>query len=126
MNRHASRSLLAYLAGAAAFSLAFAATAQVVGAMELNTTVQVAVDAEADTYAGPSTALDERARQQSVQRDADRNCLRQTGTRIIARHKDVRHCVPQHGRVYTRDDLDRTGEVDIARALRKLDTSIGW
>ncbi len=56
----------------------------------------------------------------------DRNCLRHTGTRITHRtssDKD-RICSNGRGRVYTRDDLDRTGRIDIADALRALDPSI--
>jgi hypothetical protein len=62
----------------------------------------------------------------------ERNCLRQTGTRISSGtqvssradgHKD-RKCTGANGRAYTREDLERTGEVDIADALRKLDPSI--
>lgn len=60
---------------------------------------------------------------------ADRNCMRQTGSRIVARHnaqsgKAGQRCVSANGRVYTREDLQRTGVVDIADALRRLDPSI--
>ena len=57
---------------------------------------------------------------------ADRNCLRQTGSRIVARHnaKGRKACVPMPGRAYTRDDLDRTGQVNIADALRMLDPAV--
>ena len=55
-----------------------------------------------------------------------RYCLRQTGTRIDLRRHDgpERACIAANGRVYTREDLERTGEVDIAEALRKLDPAI--
>lgn len=56
----------------------------------------------------------------------DRNCLRHTGTRITHRtssDKD-RVCSNGRGRVYSREDLDRTGRIDIADALRALDPSI--
>jgi hypothetical protein len=57
----------------------------------------------------------------------DRYCLRQTGTRI--RHtadtrRSARCNQMANGRAYTREDIDLTGEVDIAAALRKLDPSI--
>ncbi|CAN5716592.1 hypothetical protein BH23PSE2_BH23PSE2_02100 [soil metagenome] len=68
---------------------------------------------------------------QHANRDAvaERLCLRQTGSRIIAsRHlqsrDDMRGCVAGNGRVYTRADLDSTGAVDIANALRRLDPAI--
>ena len=55
-----------------------------------------------------------------------RYCLRHTGTRIDLRRHDgaEQDCVAAGGRVYTRADLERTGEIDIAEALRKLDPSI--
>ena len=60
--------------------------------------------------------------------DIDRNCLRQTGTHIRDRSatdgKGRKRCVAANGRVYTRDDIDRTGQTDIAEALRHLDPSI--
>lgn len=53
----------------------------------------------------------------------ERHCLRETGTRIRLRG-ERRACAPFAGRVWTRDDLDRTGDVDVASALRRLDVSI--
>lgn len=56
---------------------------------------------------------------------ADRRCLRETGSRIPARRGLRRDaCLPGNGRSYSREDLERTGEVDIADALRRLDPSI--
>ncbi len=54
----------------------------------------------------------------------DRNCIQYTGTRITSRDMEERDCVAVNGRVYTREDLRRTGEIDIADALRKLDPAI--
>lgn len=58
-------------------------------------------------------------------------CLRSTGSRIVAvrnlraqREGKPQQCANAAGRVYTREDLDRSGYVDIADALRALDTSI--
>jgi hypothetical protein len=61
-------------------------------------------------------------------------CLRSTGTRIPLKAREVDanrdgkpdrvDCVAANGRVYTRRDLETTGEVDIADALRRLDPSI--
>lgn len=69
-------------------------------------------------------------RDSAATRDAhEAFCLRHTGSRIPVRadrrtgRKDA-GCIAAHGRVYSRDDLDRTGEIDIADALRKLDPSI--
>ncbi len=52
------------------------------------------------------------------------NCIQYTGTRITTRDMEGRDCVAANGRVYTREDLRRTGEIDIADALRKLDPAI--
>jgi outer membrane receptor for Fe3+-dicitrate len=46
--------------------------------------------------------------------EVDRNCLRDTGTRI----KNHRGCVA--GRVYTAEELDATGAQTINDALRRL------
>lgn len=76
-----------------------------------------------------------------TERDARRDCMRYTGSRITASRADRKaradvdtdetinqldrdDCVAANGRVYSRDDLRRTGEVDIADALRKLDPAI--
>ena len=78
--------------------------------------------AEGTGYArGPASA--------GVTAQDDRYCLRYTGTRIDLRRHDRSgafepDCVAASGRVYTRDDLERTGEVDIVDALRKLDPAI--
>lgn len=53
----------------------------------------------------------------------DRICLRETGTRIQRRDRKDR-CVNANGRSYTREDLDRTGDVNLADALRRLDPAI--
>lgn len=51
-------------------------------------------------------------------------CLRQTGSRIVSDKNDgARRCL-SNGRAYTRQDLERTGETDLAAALRKLDPAI--
>jgi outer membrane cobalamin receptor len=61
-------------------------------------------------------------------RPDDRFCLRETGSRIVAtRNKSKKadeECVNASGRVYTREDIERTGSVDMRDALRRLDPSI--
>ena len=52
----------------------------------------------------------------------DRNCLRETGSHIVSRHK--KSCVSASGSSYSREDIDRTGTTDLADALRHLDTSV--
>lgn len=64
--------------------------------------------------------------------ESPRHCLQATGSRVTAARnaraeregKAERKCAAAAGRVYTSDDLDRTGAVNIADALRTLDTGI--
>lgn len=74
--------------------------------------------------------------------EVDRLCLQQTGSRIVAQAnargdaadakagadastvKSRKRCTASNGRVYSRDDIDRTGSTDLADALRRLDPSI--
>ena len=65
------------------------------------------------------------------ERMADRYCVRATGSHIVARDSRSQKvdefdkgCLAVGGRVYTRDDIDRTGEMSLKDALRKLDPSI--
>lgn len=63
---------------------------------------------------------------------SDRNCLRQTGSLITASEnmrarrqgKAGDKCTAATGRAYDRDDIERTGAIDLRDALRKLDTSV--
>ncbi|MEN1926324.1 hypothetical protein [Luteimonas qiangzhengi] len=73
----------------------------------------------------------EEAREDRAERDriSDRFCIQQTGSRIIAnrnaRSKAERtECVASGGRVYTREDIERTGSTDLMDALRRLDPAI--
>lgn len=60
-----------------------------------------------------------------------RNCMRNTGSRIVAaenmraeKQGKPQRCANAAGRVYSSDDLERTGHINIADALRSLDTSM--
>jgi len=82
-----------------------------------------AAPADARAASDPATAASDAA--------ASRTCLRSTGSRIVdarnlraQREGKPQQCTNAAGRVYTREDLDRSGYVDIADALRALDTSI--
>ena len=95
------------------WGLCFAANAQ---------TVSISADAQDRT--------DSQMQRDDVRKD-DRFCLRETGSRITrhsqrrdAQHRRDRDCGSFYGRAYTREDLDSTGAIDIADALRRLDTSI--
>lgn len=89
---------------------------------------------QAQAVASTAAAVEDDARQI--------NCLRHTGSRILPRasHRQartnakpaaettgfdrMRDCVPAAGRSYGRADLERTGAIDLAEALRRLDPSI--
>jgi len=99
------------------FGFAFAAQAQ--------SSDSVTVKDEADRPLAEMQAADAA----DERRMSDRNCLRQTGSRITASHnakvtKNKQQCAPFNGRSYSREDIERTGETDIADALRKLDPSV--
>ena len=99
-------------------SASFAASAQ---------TAEQAADPAVDPNAPMQvTASEDEASQADDKKltPSDRHCLRQTGSRITARRaSEARRCTAI-GRVYTQDDLRRTGHIDVADALRTLDPSI--
>ena len=110
-------------------TVAFAASAQ-------TATSSAGVDVDASAQATTDANADARFEANATPQ-IDRNCLRQTGSRIVANananatrsasdrsDKRGQRCVAANGRVYSREDIDRTGEVDIADALRKLDPAI--
>ncbi len=81
---------------------------------------QSTVDATAETKVQAEAKADAKV---------DRYCIRETGTRIPVARKadsdqDRKACTAGRGRVYTRQDIDATGRVDLADALRALDPSI--
>lgn len=74
---------------------------------------------------------EEEARRDRGQRTSpsDRFCIRETGSRITANanarsRRAEQECVSGGGRVYTREDIERTGSVDVKDALRRLDPSV--
>jgi len=104
--RHSGRPLFAALLAAAALCVAVPATA-------------LAQEEE----------LEEEGRAAVRKGDPDdRFCIRETGSRIVAtRNRNKRaeeECVNASGRVYTREDIERTGSADVRDALRRLDPSI--
>lgn len=92
---------------------AFTASAQTAAA-----SAEVAVDAQS-----AEVASDQHASDQGMQPAIDRLCPRSTGSRIVARADRKTRCTT-FGRVYTQEDIQLTGAVDLADALRKLDPSI--
>lgn len=77
-------------------------------------------DAQAKSSEDPSSEIaDSEADTRSAR--LDRFCPDATASRI----KRARGSCSSPGRVYTRDDLDRTGATTVSEALSKLDPSIG-
>jgi ABC-type oligopeptide transport system substrate-binding subunit len=54
----------------------------------------------------------------------DRNCLRETGSRLIRSDSKGRKCSIAAGRSYDRRDIDRTGALGLQEALRRLDPAV--
>jgi phosphate-selective porin len=101
----------------ALLALSFAASAQ---------TPATTPAAPADPAAAVSDTAEAAAADKLASEDklADRNCLRETGSRVIRADSKGRKCAIGPGRSYTKEDIDRTGSIDLADALRKLDPSI--
>ncbi|HEY0505006.1 MAG TPA: hypothetical protein VGD42_16105 [Lysobacter sp.] len=103
--------------------IAFAAGAQSVAAgvqadAQLRTDA-AQVGAQADVQADAQASTDTRAA------DRNPNCLQDTGTRIRARDPATGKVACQGpGRTYSREQIDRTGQTDLADALRRLDPSV--
>ncbi len=95
--------------GAAIFSFAMMANAQTTEAVT-EAKADETIEIKADTAKVEKTKA------------SQRNCIRYTGTRISKREKD--QCTGAAGRSYDREDIERTGETDIGRALERLDPSI--
>lgn len=95
------------------FGMAFAATAQTAAPAPANPAPQPNA-----TAVGPDTVGE------SKHDLADRNCLRETGSRLIRADRKGRKCANAAGRSYDRNDIDRTGAIDLKDALRKLDPAI--
>ena len=92
-----------------------------VGALAFTAAVQAA-EPQGGAASDKPTAVQDEAKKHAVN---DAHCLRHTGTRITSRadNRKMRTC-SAIGRSYTREDLDRTGEVNLADALRKLDPAV--
>lgn len=95
------------------FGLAFTASAQTAAP----TPASPAPQSNA-TAVGPDTVGG------SKEDPADRNCLKETGSRVIRADSKGRKCANATGRAYDRKDIDQTGAVDLKDALRKLDPAV--
>lgn len=79
----------------------------------------------------PEEQAREEARDARKDRDqaSDRFCIQETGSRIVANRNarsqsERTECVAAGGRVYTREEIERTGSTNIRDALRRLDPSL--
>jgi hypothetical protein len=77
--------------------------------------------------AAPASDAAQPAPKHKVAKDevSDRNCLKETGSRLAPRPDSKgRKCINASGRAYTKEDVDRTGAIDLKDALRKLDPAV--
>ncbi len=86
----------------------------------------VAADAQVRTDAGEADAQANAVASADGQPDPkNANCLKETGTHIRARDPRTGKPLCQGpGRAYSREQIDRTGQTDLADALRRLDPSV--
>lgn len=116
---HPYRPLLCSLVGAGLLSVALGASAH-------EPALHASLDASAQAQSNASATAHASADAESLARlDAHRNCLRHTGTRVSTRaRRNSEECISANGRVYSREDINSTGAVELSDALRKLDPSI--
>lgn len=109
---------------AALLSLAFTASAQTAAPAATDPAApQSASAASADTSAQAEIPT-HRNKADAKDEIADRNCLKHTGSRVIRADSKGRKCANATGRAYNRDDIDRTGAVDLQDAIRRLDPAV--
>lgn len=106
------------------FGFALAAQAQSTGTITVKDEVNQSVDQMPAAEADSTTAV-------GTDAFADSNCLRYTGSHLatanprrVQADRKNNGCINAAGRAYTREDIERTGEVDLNRALQKLDPAI--
>lgn len=98
--------------------LAFAASAQTTAPAE---PAEPATPQAADAAPAQASANQDKADAKEAE---DRNCLQYTGSRLIRADSKGRKCANATGRSYSKEDIDRTGAVDLRDALRKLDPAV--
>ncbi len=111
---------------AALLGLAFAASAQTAAPAATNPAApQTASAASTDTSTEAQAEMPtHRNKADAKDEIADRNCLKYTGSRVIRADGKGRKCANATGRAYNRDDIDRTGAVDLRDAIRRLDPAV--
>lgn len=107
---------------AALLSLAFAASAQTAAPAAADPAApQTAAAAPAEASAETSANQNKADAKDEI---TDRNCLKHTGSRVIRADNKGRKCAIATGRAYNRDDIDRTGAIDLRDAIRRLDPAV--
>lgn len=106
----------------AIFFLSTMAVAAMAQGTASNPVQDPAVAPASDTAAAVQPASTHGAAKEDV---TDRNCLKETGSRLAPRPDSKgRKCVNASGRAYSKEDLDRTGAIDLSDALRRLDPAV--
>lgn len=106
------------------FGFALAAQAQSPGTITVKDEADQSVDRMPAAEADSATAV-------GADTYADTNCLRYTGSHLatanprrVQANRNKNGCINAAGRAYTREDIERTGEVDLKSALQKLDPAV--
>ncbi len=103
----------------------FVVSAQSAPATPADAPAQTDMQLAAQADLGQADATASNAPGDRIAEQTPSNCLRYTGSRIrTADRKTGKAACGGPGRAYGRDDIDRTGRVDLADALRHLDPSI--
>ena len=113
--------LIAALGAGALCGNAFAQSAQDNTAAATTTTTTSTSATTTTAQAGTGTTSDVAMGNKPVPAPGTRNCIRDTGSHV--RRQD-QPCLPLNGNSYSRDDLLKTGEPDLGRALQQLDPTI--
>jgi hypothetical protein len=98
----------------------FGATAMAQNA-DVSTTTTAATATTTDQNAALATTTDVAVGTRPVPAPGDRSCVRETGSHIPPPKGG---CLPVTGNTYTHEELERTGQPDIGRALQQLDPSV--
>lgn len=101
-------------------SIAFAAGAQDAPPAEVDAQAETRAQVESDQQVAEAQTEDK------TDADARKDCLRYTGSHLATRtlERKGKDCVIANGRVYTSEDIQRTGQTNLADALRMLDPAI--
>lgn len=113
MNKRTIPIALAALCGTLVFALP---------AMAQTTTAETTTQATTAASATPAAQANQSASQdRAVPAPGSRNCIRSTGS-LIPPPKGK--CLPVAGNSYSQQDIQRTGAVNLGRALQMLDPSV--